>query len=53
VSTYLGMQVSRNKSEGWLELSLQKYAKGLADRFAAELDGSSRVQSSYGTRRPP
>ena len=45
VSTYLGMQVNRDRNGGWLELSLRKYAKGLADRFAAELEGSSRVQT--------
>ena len=45
VSTYLGMQVTRNRSEGWLELSLQKYATGLADKLSDVLQGSSRVQT--------
>jgi len=53
VSTYLGMQVSRNKSEGWLELSLQEVRQGVGREVRCELDGSSRVQTPDGTRRPP
>ena len=37
VSTYLGMQISRNRSKGYLDISLEPYIKGLEARFQEEL----------------
>ena len=45
VSQYLGMQVSRDMDAGWLELSLERYTRRLADRFGDLLERTSRVQT--------
>jgi hypothetical protein len=45
ISTYLGMQVHRNVEEGWLELSLEKYLKGVAEKFSTLLEDSHKVRT--------
>jgi hypothetical protein len=45
VSTYLGMQVRRDIEAGWLELSQEKYVKGLSEKFSDILEGTSKVKT--------
>jgi hypothetical protein len=43
VKTYLGMQITRDREAGWMELSLEKYVRSLQGRFADLLEGSERA----------
>jgi hypothetical protein len=45
VSTYLGMQIRRDRAAGWMELSLEKYVRGLAERYRQLLEGQGKVQT--------
>jgi len=45
VSTYLGMQVKRDKETGWLELGLEKYVGKLEEKFSNLLQETSKVQT--------
>jgi hypothetical protein len=45
VSTYLGMQVRRDKGEGWIDLSMEKYIRHLTGKFGDLLQGRGRVQT--------
>jgi hypothetical protein len=47
VSTYLGMQVRRDREAGWMTLSLERYILGLAERYSDLLEGSSTVQTPF------
>jgi hypothetical protein len=43
VKTYLGMQVQRDRAAGWMQLSLTKYIRELAERFAGLLAGTKKA----------
>jgi hypothetical protein len=47
VTTYLGMQVKRDKGEKTLEISLERYVQGLAVKYAKVLEGTSKVQTPF------
>jgi hypothetical protein len=47
VSSYLGMEVTRDRAAGWLEISLSKYCTDLAVRFQDLLEGTSRAATPF------
>lgn len=47
VSTYLGIQVTRSATEGWLEIGQQKYIKNMEVRYSKLLEGTSKVQTPF------